>query len=135
VNFRVDLLGVGGDDNEEEQIGLVFTGAVTPEDGVVAIDLMAEDALELAARISECFALHKRWLKARETDPLAPEPTPLIREQYGLSVESYRLRALLEAGYALKHAELLAKDETIDLHRATDLAATAGAERAAAILL
>jgi hypothetical protein len=136
VNFRIDLLDVGGDDGEPEKIGIVFTDVPGVEDGVVCVDLTPEDALELAARVSETFALHKRWLDARETDPLAPQPTPLLRHQVtGLSPESWRLRELLSAGYALKDAEVLAKDQSIDLHKAVDLANDAGAAKAAEILL
>jgi hypothetical protein len=49
--FRVDLLGPGTD--EEEKIGLVFNGGLGSETNAVAIDLTPEEALELAARITD----------------------------------------------------------------------------------
>ena len=131
--FRVDLLGPGTD--EEEKIGLVFNGGLGSETNAVAIDLTPEEALELAARISDVYALHKRWLHAREHDPLAHVPEPLRRtEVTGLDPESWRLRQLLEAGYPLRDAERLASDTRIDLHQAEDLARDAGPETAMTIL-
>jgi hypothetical protein len=131
--FRVDLLGPGT--GEEEKIGLVFNGGLGSETNAVAIDLTPEEALELAARISDVYALHKRWVQTREHDPLAHVPEPLRRtELFGLDPESWRLRQLLEAGYPLKDAERLARDTSIDLHQAEDLARNAGPETAMRIL-
>jgi hypothetical protein len=132
-SFRVDLLGPGTD--EEEKIGVVFDAGLGSSTEAVAIDLSPEEALELAARISDVYALHKRWLHAREHDPLAHVPEPLRRtEIIGLDVEGWRLRALLEAGYSLRDAERLARDKDVDLHRAVDLAQDAGLELALEIL-
>jgi hypothetical protein len=134
--FRVDLLGPGS--SEPEKIGLVFDRATTSENGdfgVAAVDLTPEDALELAARISDVYGLHKRWLDAREHDPLAYVPEPLrSTEVVGLDVEGWRLRVLLKAGYPLRDAERLARDTSIDLHQAEDLARDAGPETAMRIL-
>jgi hypothetical protein len=131
--FRVDLLGPGS--SEPEKIGLVFDPGLGSEEESVAIDLTPEDALELAARISDVYGLHKRWLDARESDPLASAPGLLRRtEVIGLDVEGWRLRVLLEAGYPLRDAECLARDESIDLHQAEDLARDAGPETAMKIL-
>jgi hypothetical protein len=131
--FRVDLLGPGT--NEEEKIGIVFNPGLGSETEAVAIDLTPEAALELAARLSDVYALHKRWLHAREHDPLAHVPEPLRRtEVTGLDPESWRLRVLLEAGYSLKAAERLARDTSIDLHQAEELARDAGPETAMRIL-
>jgi hypothetical protein len=131
--FRVDLLGPGTD--EEEKIGIVFNPGLGSETEAVAIDLTPEAALELAAKIADVYGLHKRWLHARESDPLAHVPEPLRRtEVTGLDPESWRLRQLLEAGYPLKDAERLARDKDIDLHRAVDLAQDAGLELALEIL-
>jgi hypothetical protein len=131
--FRVDLLGPGTD--EEEKIGLVFNGGLGSETNAVAIDLTPEEALELAARISDVYALHKRWVQTREQDPLAHPPEPLLRTKViGIDVEGWRLRQLLEAGYPLRDAERLARDSSIDLHQAEDLARDAGPETAMKIL-
>ncbi len=132
--FRVDLIGVASDD-EPEKIGIVFDPGLGSEEDAVAIDLTPEDALELAAKIADVYGLHKRWLDARESDPLAHVPEPLRRtEVTGLDPESWRLRQLLEAGYPLRDAERLASDTRIDLHRAEDLARDAGPETAMTIL-
>ncbi len=131
--FRVDLLGPGS--SEPEKIGIVFDPGIGSEEDAVAIDLTPEDALELAAQISDAYGLHKRWVGTRESDPLAHAPEPLLRaEVSGLDVEGWRLRTLLEAGYPLKDAERLARDKDIDLHRAVDLAQNAGLELALEIL-
>ncbi len=132
--FRVDLLGAASDD-EPEKIGIVFEPGLGSEEDAVAIDLTPEDALELAAKIADVYGLHKRWLDARESDPLAHMPEPLRRtEVTGLDPESWRLRQLLEAGYPLRDAERLARDKDVDLHRAVDLAQNAGLELALQIL-
>jgi hypothetical protein len=133
--FRGDLLGPGS--SEPEKIGIVFDRATTEDGdlGAAAVDLTPKDALELAARISDVYGLHKRWLDVRERDPLAHAPEPLLRTQVvGLDVEGWRLRMLLEAGYPLRDAECLARDESIDLHQAEDLARDAGPETAMKIL-
>ncbi len=115
--FRVDLLGAASDD-EPEKIGIVFEPGLGSEEDAVAIDLTPEDALELAAKIADVYGLHKRWLDARESDPLAHMPEPLRRtEVTGLDPESWWLRQLLEAGYPLRDAERLARDKDVDLHR------------------
>jgi len=132
--FRVDLLGAASDD-EPEKIGIVFEPGLGSEEDAVAIDLTPEDALELAAKIADVYGLHKRWLDARESDPLAHVPEPLRRSEIiGLDVEGWRLRALLEAGYSLRDAERLARDKDVDLHCAMDLAQDAGLELALEIL-
>jgi hypothetical protein len=131
--FRVDLLGPGTD--EEEKIGIVFDPGLGFEAEAVAIDLTPMQALELSARLSDAYALNKRWLDVRERDPLARVPEPLRRtEVTGLDPESWRLRQLLEAGYPLRDAERLARDSSIDLHQAEDLARDAGPETAMEIL-
>jgi hypothetical protein len=131
--FRVDLLGPGTD--EEEKIGVVFDAGLGSSTEAVAIDLTPEEALELAARISDVYALHKRWVQTRQKDPLAHPPEPLLRTKViGLDVESWRLRQLLQAGYPLRDAERLARDKDVDLHRAVDLAQDAGLKLALEIL-
>jgi hypothetical protein len=132
--FRVDLLGAASD-AEPEKIGIVFDPGLGSEADAVAIDLTPDDALELAAQISDVYALHNRWLDARERDALAHAPEPLRRtELFGLDPESWRLRQLLSAGYPLRDAERLARDSSIDLHQAEDLARDAGPEMAMMIL-
>jgi hypothetical protein len=138
MSFRVDLLGRS--DDEGEKIGIVITEGgmidVALDDdenpNAVVVEMTPEDALELAAQLSDVYALHKRWLDARDRDPDAPMPTP--RELNGLTVESYRLHILLESGYDLEVAERLAKDSNIDLHKAEQLAKEAGPELAGEIL-
>jgi hypothetical protein len=95
--------------------------------------MTSENALELAAQLSDVYALQRRWIDAREHDPDAPKPTP--REMNGLTVESFRLHVLLESGYDLETAEKLAKDATVDLHKAEQLAKDAGPKLAAEILI
>jgi hypothetical protein len=125
---RTRLVGAG-------EIGIVFDPGLGSEEDAVAIDLTPEDALELAAKIADVYGLHRRWLDARESDPLAHAPEPLLRAQVvGLDVEGWQLRMLLEAGYRLRDAECLARDESIDLHQAEDLARDAGPETAMEIL-
>jgi hypothetical protein len=133
--FRVDLLGAASD-AEPEKIGIVFDPGLGSEADAVAIDLTPDDALELAAQISDVYALHNRWLDARESDPLAHVPEPLRRTEVTglLDPESWRLRQLLAAGYPLRDAERLARDSSIDLHQAEDLARDAGPETAMRIL-
>jgi hypothetical protein len=131
MSFRVDLLGADGD--EPERIGVIFTAEVAvTEEGAAAIELTPEDALELAARLSDMYALHRRWLDARSLDAGAPpqEHPPTC----GLTVENYRLHILLKAGYAIDDAERLAKDARVDLRQAEKLANQAGPELAARIL-
>lgn len=138
MSFRVDLLGRSED--EPEKIGIVITEDGTTDvaldddenPNAVVIEMMPEDALELAAKLSDVYGLHKRWLDARDRDPDARMPTP--REMNGLDVESYRLHILLESGYDLATAEKLAKDATVDLHKAEQLAKDAGPKLAAEIL-
>jgi hypothetical protein len=136
VSFRVDLLGRS--DDESEKIGIVFIDegtmdvAVGDDGRTAVIEMTAEDALELAAQLSDVYGLHKRWLDARERDPDAPMPES--RKVIGLDVESYRLHVLLESGYDLPTAEKLAKDSSVDLRRAEQLARDAGPKLAAEIL-
>jgi hypothetical protein len=136
MSFRVDLLGPS--DDEPERIGLVFTdegttSVATTDEGAAAIELTPDNALELAARISDVYSLHKRWLDARDRDSDAamPEASKLT----GLDVDSYRLHVLLESGYDLEVAEQLAKESTVDLHRAARLAKDAGPKLAGEILI
>jgi hypothetical protein len=127
VSFRVDLLGRS--DDESEKIGIVFIDegtmdvAVGDDGRTAVIEMTAEDALELAAQLSDVYGLHKRWLDARERDPDAPMPE--LRKVIGLDVES---------GYDLPTAEKLAKDSSVDLRRAEQLARDAGPKLAAEIL-
>ena len=134
--FRVDLLGPWDDD--PEKIGIVFTDegtmdvAVGDDEQTAVVEMTPDDALELAAKLSDIYALARRWIDARERDPDAPIPTP--RELNGLTVESYRLHVLLESGYDLATAEKLATNEAVDLHQAEQLAKDAGPKLAAEIL-
>jgi hypothetical protein len=136
--FRVDLLGRS--DDEPEKIGVVFTDDGTTDvaldndedPNAVVIEMTPENALELAAQLSDVYGLHRRWLDARDRDPDAPMPTP--REMNGLTVESFRLHVLLESGYDLETAEKLAKDTAVDLHKAEQLAKDAGPKLAGEIL-
>jgi hypothetical protein len=134
--FRVDLLGRDGD--EPEKIGIVFTDegpldvVIGDDEKTAVIEMIPEAALELAAKLSDVYGLHKRWLDARDHDPVAQMPTP--RAMNGLTIESYRLHVLLESGYELEVAERLARDATVDLHKAEQLAKDAGPKLAAEIL-
>lgn len=131
MSFRVDL--VGRSDDEPERIGIIFSEMFVSEDrdGAV-IELSPEDALELAAQISDMYAVAARWFAARELHPDA-EDEDAPNASGGLDVESWRLKMLLDAGYELGAAERLARSP-VDLHAAVKLAQDAGPALAAAIL-
>jgi hypothetical protein len=134
--IRVDLLGPS--DDEPEKIGIVFTDegsldvAVGDDEKTAVVEMTPNDALELAAKLSDVYALHRRWLDARERDHDAPMPTS--HQMNGLTVESYRLHVLLESGYELETAERLAKDSSVDMHKAEQLAKDSGPKLAGQIL-
>ena len=132
---RVDLLGAS--DGEPEKVGIVFTPdgmtdlALGDDEQSAVIEMTPEAALELAAKLSDVYGLHRRWLDARERDPDVEMPAPRTT---GLEVESYRLHILLESGYDLETAEKVAKDSSVDLHKAEQLAKDAGPKLAGEIL-
>lgn len=134
MSYRVNLLGDGGDG---EKIGIDFmadstTDVQAEDESVAVIELTPQDALELAAQLGDAYGLHKRWIDAREDDPETPAPE--VKAPSGLTVENYRLKILLDAGYELETAEGLAKNEAVDLREAQRLAEDAGPKLAAEIL-
>jgi hypothetical protein len=54
-----------------------------------------------------------------EPDPVA-EDEPVVDADHG-GVNAWRLLRLLDAGWPLAEAELLAEDRTVDLHQACEL--------------
>jgi len=118
----------GASDGEGERIGIVFNG---DSDRATYFSLAPEDALELAARLSDAYGLYRRWLAAQDRDP---DDRLSDFRQTGLDPESWRLHVLLESGYDLDTAETVANDTTVDLHQAQQLAKDAGPKLASEIL-
>jgi hypothetical protein len=137
MSFRVDIQGRTKD--EPEKIGIIFENSsdvfVSNEDDDptvrALVELSPDDALELAAQLFETHARTRGYLTAQDMD--GDQPTTEEQRERGLTVESWRLRVLLEAGFALDDAERLAAGD-VDLRRAELLARDAGPKLAAEIL-